>query len=51
MTYPTPLKAKLECTYANDTLVYSTINTIDDCIQLQRGLLELKMVQNTSVGI
>jgi len=28
--------------YADDTLVYSTINTIDDCIQLQRDLLELE---------
>jgi len=28
--------------YADDTLVYSTINTIDDCIQLQWDLLELE---------
>ena len=34
------LKAKLECIYADDSLVYSSINAIDDCIQLQRDLLE-----------
>jgi len=28
--------------YADDTLVYSCINTIDDCIQLQRDLAELE---------
>ena len=28
--------------YADDTLVYSSINTTDDCIQLQRDLLELE---------
>ena len=28
--------------YADDTLVYSSIDTTDDCIQLQRDLLELE---------
>ena len=28
--------------YADDTLVYSSINTTDDCILLQRDLLELE---------
>ena len=34
MTYQTPSKIKLEYTHADDTLVYSRINTIDDCILL-----------------
>ena len=28
--------------HADDTSVYSTINTTDDCVQLQRDLLELE---------
>ena len=35
------IKSKIRI-YANDTLVYNCINTIDDCIQLQRELAELE---------
>ena len=35
---PNTIKSKIRM-YADDTLVYSTINTIDDCIRLQRDLL------------
>ena len=41
MTYQTPSKVKLEY-ITDDTLVYNCINKIDDCIQLQRDLAELK---------
>jgi len=38
---PNTIKSKIRrCT--DDTLVYSCINTIDDCIQLQRDLAELE---------
>jgi len=38
---PKTIKSKIKM-YADDTLVYSTISTIDDCIQFQRDLLELE---------
>ena len=42
MIYQTPSKVKLEYIYADDMLVYNCINTIDDCILLQRDLAELE---------
>jgi len=38
---PNTIKSKIRM-HADDTLAYSTVNTIDDCIQLQRDLLELE---------
>jgi len=38
---PNTIKSKIRM-YADDTLVYSSIDTIDDCIQLQRDLLGLE---------
>ena len=38
---PNTIKSKIRI-YADDTLVYSCINTIDDCILLQRDLVEVK---------
>ena len=38
---PNTIKSKIRI-YADDTLVYSCINTIDDCILLQRDLVELE---------
>ena len=38
---PNTIKSKIRI-YADDTLVYSCINTIDDCILLQRDLAELE---------
>ena len=38
---PNTIKSKIRI-YADDTLVYNCINTIDDCIQLQRDLAELE---------
>ena len=37
---PNTIKSKIRI-YADDTLVYSCINTMDDCILLQRDLAEL----------
>ena len=36
------LNLNLECSYADDTLIYNTIHNIDDCLQLQRDLAELE---------
>ena len=38
---PKTIKSKIRI-YADDTLVYNCINTIDDCILLQRDLAELE---------
>ena len=38
---PNTIKSKIRI-YADDTLVYSCINTIDDCTLLQRDLAELE---------
>ena len=38
---PNTIKSKIRI-YTDDTLVYNCINTIDDCIQLQRDLAELE---------
>ena len=38
---PNTIKSKIRI-YADDMLVYNCINTIDDCIQLQRDLAELE---------
>ena len=38
---PNTIKSKIRI-YADDTLVYSCINTIDDCILLQKDLAELE---------
>jgi len=38
---PNIIKSKIRI-YADDTLVYNSINTTDDCIQLQKDLAELE---------
>lgn len=39
---PSCIKSKIRI-YADDTLIYNTIHSIDDCIQLQDDLYQLEI--------